>query len=85
MANSAVTAVRLTVQGPEVRRVLGLEAGDRVEFQVEGSMVRLRKAERELSDDLVFRLVQTHAMRDWDTPEDDEAFRRGRVARSRAR
>jgi hypothetical protein len=23
----------------------------------------------------VFRLVQAHAMRDWDTPEDDEAFR----------
>ena len=35
----------------------------------------LRKAERQLTDDLVFRLVQTHAMRDWDTPEDDEAFR----------
>jgi antitoxin PrlF len=59
----------------EVRRVLGLEAGDRVEFRVEGTTVTLRKAERELTDNLVFRLVQTHAMRDWDTPEDDEAFR----------
>ena len=59
----------------EVRRVLGLEAGDRVEFQVEGTVVTLRKAQRDLSDDLVFRLIQTHAMRDWDTPEDDEAFR----------
>jgi hypothetical protein len=55
--------------------VLGLEAGDRVEFRVEGAPVTLRKAERELSDDLVFRLVQSHAMRDWHTPEDDEAFR----------
>ena len=65
--------------------MLGLEAGDRVEFQVEGSMVRLRKAERELSDDLVFRLVQTHAMRDWDTPEDDEAFRRAGTLHGRER
>ena len=43
----------------EVRRVLGLEAGDRVEFRVEGATVTLRKAERELSDDLVFRLAPT--------------------------
>jgi hypothetical protein len=54
---------------------LGLRAGDQVEFSVEGSTVTLRKAEPRLSDDLVFRLVQAHAMRDWDTPEDDEAFR----------
>ena len=59
----------------EVRRALGLRAGDQVEFSVEGNTVILRKAEPRLSDDLVFRLVQAHAMRDWDTPEDDEAFR----------
>ena len=58
-----------------VRRMLGLQAGDRVEFRVEGTTVTLREAEREMTEDLVFRLVQTHAMRDWDTPEDDEAFR----------
>jgi AbrB family looped-hinge helix DNA binding protein len=59
----------------EVRRALGLRAGDQVQFSVEGSTVTLRKAEPPLSNDLVFRLVQAHAMRDWDTPEDDEAFR----------
>jgi antitoxin PrlF len=59
----------------EVRRALGLRAGDQVEFSVEGATVMLRKAEPRLSDDVVFRLVQAHAMRDWDTPEDDEAFR----------
>jgi antitoxin PrlF len=59
----------------EVRRALGLRAGDLVEFSVAGSTVTLRKAEPRLSDDLVLRLVQAHAMRDWDTPEDDEAFR----------
>ena len=59
----------------EVRRALGLKAGDQVEFSVDGSTVTLRKAQARLSDDLVSRLVQAHAMRDWDTPEDDEAFR----------
>jgi hypothetical protein len=45
-----------------------------VEFRVDGGTVTLRKAEPRLSEDLVFRLIQAHAMRDWDTPEDDEAF-----------
>jgi antitoxin PrlF len=74
------TVTRLTTKHQttipvEVRRALGLKAGDQVEFSVEGNAVTLRKAEPRLSDDLVFRLVQAHAMRDWDTPEDDEAFR----------
>jgi antitoxin PrlF len=74
------TVTRLTTKHQttipvEVRRALGLAAGDQVEFSVEGSTVTLRKAEPRLSEDLVFRLVQAHAMRDWDTPEDDEAFR----------
>jgi AbrB family looped-hinge helix DNA binding protein len=59
----------------EVRRALGIKAGDRVEFTVEGDRVTLRKAEPRLSDEVAFRLMQAHAMRDWDTPEDDEAFR----------
>jgi AbrB family looped-hinge helix DNA binding protein len=74
------TVTRLTTKHQttipvEVRRALRLEAGDQVEFSVEGTTVTLRKAEPRLSEELVFRLVQTHAMRDWDTPEDDEAFR----------
>ena len=74
------TVTRLTTKHQttipvEVRRALNLEAGDHVEFAVEGSTVTLRKAQPRPSDDLVFRLIQSHAMRDWDTPEDDEAFR----------
>jgi AbrB family looped-hinge helix DNA binding protein len=74
------TVTRLTTKHQttipvEVRRALALRAGDQVEFSVEGSIVTLRKAEPRLSDDLVFRLVQAHAMCDWDTPEDDGAFR----------
>ena len=74
------TVTRLTTKHQitipvEVRRALGLRAGDQVEFSVDGNTVTLRKAEPRLSDDLVFRLVQAHGMRDWDTSEDDEAFR----------
>jgi AbrB family looped-hinge helix DNA binding protein len=74
-AVTRLTTKHQTTIPAEVRRALGLKAGDQVEFSVEGSTVTLRKAEPRLSDDLVFRLIQTHAMRDWDTPEDDEAFR----------
>jgi antitoxin PrlF len=59
----------------DVRKALGLRAGDYVEFAVKGGKVSVRKAEKRLSEDVLFALAQTYAMRDWDTPEDDEAFR----------
>jgi AbrB family looped-hinge helix DNA binding protein len=74
-AMTRLTSKHQTTIPVEVRHALGLKAGDQVEFRVEGTTVTLRKAEPRLSDDLVFRLMQAHAMRDWDTPEDDEAFR----------
>ena len=74
-AVTRLTSKHQTTIPVEVRRALGLEAGDQVEFSVEGTVVTLRKAKPRLSEDLAFRLIQTHAMRDWDTPEDDEAFR----------
>jgi len=74
-AVTRLTSKHQTTIPVEVRRALGLEAGDQVEFSVEGTVVTLRKAKPRLSEDLAFRLIQTHAMRDWETPEDDEAFR----------
>ena len=70
-----LTSKHQTTIPADVRRTLGLTAGDQVEFSIEAGTVTLRKAEPRLSDDLAFRLLQAHAMRDWDTPEDDEAFR----------
>ena len=58
-----------------VRRALGLKAGDRVSFDIKGRTVTITKAKPGLDEDLAWRLTQAHAMRDWDTPEDDEAFR----------
>ena len=59
----------------EVRRALGLAAGDRVVFEIEDGVVTITKARGELIDEIAFRLIGASAMRDWDTPEDDEAFR----------
>ena len=74
------TVTRLTTKHQtaipaKVGRVLGLRAGDHVECSVEGDTVTLRKTEPRPPDNLVFRPVQAPAMRDWDTPEDDDAFR----------
>ncbi|MDX2224068.1 MAG: AbrB/MazE/SpoVT family DNA-binding domain-containing protein [Rhodospirillaceae bacterium] len=74
------TVTRLTTKHQttipaEVRKTLGLKAGDYVEFAVDGSTVSLRKAPFRMTDDMFFKALSSHAMRDWDTPEDDEAFR----------
>ena len=58
-----------------VRHALGLKAGDRVAFAIKGRRVTITKAKPGVDEDLAWRLTQAHAMRDWDTPEDDEAFR----------
>lgn len=52
-----------------------MRSGDRVEFVIRGKTAVIRKAPRLVSEDVAFRMARTHAMRDWDTPEDDEAFR----------
>ena len=70
-----LTVKHQTTVPAEVRRTLGIKAGDYVEFAVEGGQVTLRKASPRVSDEVAFRLTQSHAMRDWNTPEDDEAFR----------
>ena len=55
----------------DVRRVLGLAAGDRVVFSTSGDTVTLHRA-GDADDWSRAALAQ---MVEWDTPEDDEAFR----------
>lgn len=74
-AATRLTSKHQTTIPVEVRRALGLRAGDRVEFSIRGKTAMIRKAPRLVSEDVAFRLARAHAMRDWDTPEDDEAFR----------
>ena len=68
------TKYRTTIPAA-VRRALGLKAGDRVAFAIKGRKVTIVKAEPGLSEDLAWRLTRARSMGDWDTPEDDEAFR----------
>lgn len=70
-----LTTKHQTTIPAEVRRALDLKAGDRVAFIIEEGKVSILKAAPDISDAVAFALTQTHAMRDWDTPEDDEAFR----------
>ena len=70
-----LTSKHQTTIPAEVRQALNLGAGDLVEFLIEGETVSIRKAEARISGDLAFRLIQGQVLRDWDTPEDDEAFR----------
>jgi antitoxin PrlF len=58
-----------------VRRALKLKAGDRIAFTVKGRSVTVSRVKPSLDDDLAWRLTRARAMQDWDTPEDDEAFR----------
>lgn len=58
-----------------VRKALGLKAGDHVEFAVKGKSVVLKKAARRVSEQVLFNAMQSEAFSEWDSPDDDEAFR----------
>lgn len=74
-ATSRLTVKYQATIPAQVRDALGLRAGDRIEFSVKGTLASVRKVRGHSDDELAFRLMQAHAMSDWDTPEDDEAFR----------
>jgi antitoxin PrlF len=68
---------RLTSRGHatipvEVRKALKLAAGDRVAFELNGGKVSLRKAD--MLDRAFLQLAET-AFEEWNSPEDEAAFR----------
>jgi AbrB family looped-hinge helix DNA binding protein len=68
---STLTSKAQTTIPREIRERLGLRAGDRLVYEIEGATVRIRKAP---SIDLGYlRAVQT-TLSEWDSPEDDEAY-----------
>jgi bifunctional DNA-binding transcriptional regulator/antitoxin component of YhaV-PrlF toxin-antitoxin module len=54
-----------------VREVLGACAGDVIAYEVEGTAVRLRRLE---PFDAAFHAALSETLREWSSPEDDEAF-----------
>lgn len=55
-----------------VRKRLSLEPGDTIAYEIEGEAVRIHKVQ-EL--DLAWHRAVAGALEEWNSPEDDEAFR----------
>ena len=69
---SKVTSKGQTTIPVSVRKRLGLKSGDLVEFKVGKSGVMLSKADRL---DAAFLKLAQQTFSDWNSKEDDEAFR----------
>lgn len=68
---------RLTSKGQAtipvgVRKALRLKPGDRVAFEIVGQKVTLRRVD---PLDRAFMKLSEHAFTEWNSPEDEEAFR----------
>lgn len=68
---------RLSAEGQitipkEIREVLKLEPGDLVAYEIQSGGVILRRAE---PFDAAFHASLSATLDEWDTPEDNEAFR----------
>ena len=55
----------------EVRKTLGVAAGDRLAYEVDGNTVRLRKAE---PFNAAWHGAVARTLEEWNSPQDDEAF-----------
>jgi AbrB family looped-hinge helix DNA binding protein len=67
-----ITTKGQTTIPASVRKSLGLKPGDYVEFKVGKTGVTLSKADRL---DVAFLKLAEEAFADWNSKEDDEAFR----------
>ena len=68
---------RLTSKGQatipaDVRKALRLKPGDRVAFEIAGQKVTLRRVD---PLDRAFMKLSEQAFTEWNSPEDEEAFR----------
>jgi antitoxin PrlF len=68
---SKITSKGQVTLPKEVRKSLGVEAGDRLVYELEGKTVRLRKAE---PFDAAWHGAIASTLAEWNSPEDDEAF-----------
>ena len=56
----------------KIRESLGLRPGDRISYAVDNGTVSIRRLE---SFDAPFHAALSSTLDEWNTPEDDEAFR----------
>lgn len=55
----------------EVRKRLRLEAGDTIAYEIDGDAVRIHKVE---AFNVAWHRALAGTLKEWDSPEDDEAF-----------
>jgi antitoxin PrlF len=72
MQVSRLSAAGQIIVPKEIREVLKLKPGDFVAYEIQSGKVILRRAE---SFDAAFHQTLSATLDEWDTPEDDEAFR----------
>ena len=68
---STLTQKGQTTIPVEIRHELGLQAGDRIEFEIFEGNVILKKMQ---SIDYEYHFAITKNLSEWNSPEDDEAF-----------
>jgi len=70
-ATSKITQKYQTTIPAPVRKLLHLQAGDAVAFDIEDNVVHLRKAK---NIDLAFVQSLESTLNEWNSPADDEAY-----------
>ena len=72
MQTSRITSKYQATVPADVRKALGVGAGDVLAWQVQDGVVGVRKAR---SLDVAFAAAVSATMEEWDSPDDDEAWR----------
>jgi antitoxin PrlF len=73
LESSTLTSKGQTTIPAAIRKALALSAGDEIVFQIEDDHAIIRRA-RPLDVEYL-RAVQASFSSEWDSPEDDEAYR----------
>lgn len=56
----------------EIRKALGIEPGDLVAYEIQGQSVKIKRI---APFDAVFHSAVSETLGEWNSPDDDEAFR----------
>jgi antitoxin PrlF len=72
MLLSTVTSKGQATVPAEIRRVLHLQPGDKIKFEVQDHQVLITKADQ---FDYLYHTAVSSTLNEWDSPEDDEAYR----------
>ncbi len=72
MLLSTVTSKGQATIPAEIRSALHLKPGDKIKFEIQDHHAIIAKAE---PFDYLYHAAVSHTLSEWDSPEDDEAYR----------